>query len=75
MSKDKFIVLACDGIWDCLENAECCEKINKLYASKNASNSNLSVIVEGIFDEILAPDTETGVGTDNMTCIVLYFKQ
>ena len=28
---DKFIVLACDGIWDCLSNEECVEKINKYY--------------------------------------------
>jgi len=28
---DKFIVLACDGIWDCLSNEECVERINKYY--------------------------------------------
>ena len=25
---DKYIVLACDGIWDCLSNEECCQRIN-----------------------------------------------
>jgi len=25
---DKFIILACDGIWDCVTNDECCQKIN-----------------------------------------------
>jgi serine/threonine protein phosphatase PrpC len=28
---DKFIIIACDGIWDCVSNDEACEKINKYY--------------------------------------------
>ena len=27
--EDKFIMLACDGIWDCLTNEECCATINE----------------------------------------------
>lgn len=26
---DKFIILACDGIWDCLSNEQCIESLNK----------------------------------------------
>jgi len=26
-SDDKFIILACDGIWDCLKNDECIDKL------------------------------------------------
>ena len=25
--EDKFIMLACDGIWDCLTNEQCCKKM------------------------------------------------
>jgi len=32
-------------------------------------------LVETLFDEILAPNTEDGIGTDNMTCIVAYFHK
>jgi len=36
----------------------------------------LTKIIEEIFDQILAPDiyTETGVGCDNMTCVIIQFK-
>ena len=26
---DEFIMVACDGIWDCLSNEECIQKVNK----------------------------------------------
>jgi len=26
-SKDQFIIVACDGIWDCVSNEVCCEKL------------------------------------------------
>ena len=31
--------------------------------------------VEEMLDSILAPDAEYGVGTDNMTAILIYFHQ
>ena len=31
------------------------------------------VPVGEMLDEILAKDTETGIGTDNMTAIIIYF--
>lgn len=27
---DKFVILACDGIWDCLTSEDCCQNINQL---------------------------------------------
>ena len=70
-----FIVIACDGIWDCKTNQEVCDffidKFNK------DPNGKISQFIEDLFDEIIAPDvyTDTGVGCDNMSCIVIQFKK
>jgi|TARA_B110000285_G_C15063926_1_gene583977 hypothetical protein len=32
-------------------------------------NDNVAPVVEKLFDEILAPNTDDGIGTDNMTAI------
>jgi serine/threonine protein phosphatase PrpC len=31
-------------------------------------------VVEELFEEIIAPNTDDGIGTDNMTCIVAFFN-
>ena len=71
-------MLACDGIWDCLSNEECIktmqEKINK-HKSKFSTTSVLAFPVEDMFSEILATSTEDGIGTDNMTAILIYFHK
>jgi serine/threonine protein phosphatase PrpC len=40
---------------------------------KNPSlkDTNISPCVEKLFDQILAPNTDEGIGTDNMTCILV----
>ena len=70
-----FVVIACDGIWDCKTNQEVCDffidKFNK------EPDGKISKFIEDLYDEILAPDvyTDTGVGCDNMSCIVIQFKK
>ena len=71
-----FIVLGCDGIWDCLTNQEACDYVkNDLKIS--GENTKLSGILEKMLDSICATDiyNETGVGCDNMTCLVVQFKK
>lgn len=68
---DKFIILACDGIWDCLSNEECVASLNKKLEA-NTTNK-MSDPVEKLLDEILAPNTDDGIGTDNMTAILIKF--
>ena len=70
-----FVVLACDGIWDCRTNQEVCDFFNEKF--KSDPEGRISRFIEDLFDEILAPDvfTETGVGCDNMSCIVIQFKK
>jgi protein phosphatase 1G len=53
-----FIVLACDGVWDCMTNQEICDFINERL--NKDPNTKLSKIIEEIFDKILAPDIYTG---------------
>ena len=49
-----FVVVACDGIWDCKTNQEVCDffadKFNK------DPEGRISEFIEELFDEILAPD-------------------
>ncbi len=54
-----FIVLACDGVWDCMTNQEICDFINERL--KKDSKIKLSKIIEDIFDKIIAPDIYTGI--------------
>lgn len=65
-------MLACDGIWDCLENQECINKLSKYIADEPDSNV---ASVEKMLDDILAPNTDDGIGTDNMTAILINFKK
>jgi serine/threonine protein phosphatase PrpC len=53
-----FIILACDGIWDCLENQEICDIVtNRL---KKDPNVKLTKVIEDILDSILATDIHNG---------------
>jgi len=64
--------LACDGIWDCLSNEECVEDLLNNYIKKQKKEGKeLSYAVELLLDEILAPNTEEGIGTDNMTAVLI----
>ena len=70
-----FAVLACDGIWDCKSNQEVCDFF--MERLRKRPTEKLSKFIEELFDEILAPDvfTESGVGCDNMSCILIQFKK
>lgn len=73
--EDEFIILACDGIWDCLTSEEAVTRVRK-GLSQRSSKEKISEVIEQMFDEIVATDimSSSGVGTDNMTCVVVEFK-
>ncbi|CEP07641.1 hypothetical protein [Parasitella parasitica] len=68
--QDEFMVLACDGIWDCLSNAQVAAYVRKHVAN----NVPLKEICERLMDSCLADSTSTGgVGCDNMTVEIVAF--
>ncbi|KAJ3116027.1 Protein phosphatase 2C 2 [Phlyctochytrium bullatum] len=68
--EDEFVVLACDGIWDCKSSEEVVEFVR----AELAKDLPLKDIVENIMDECVAKDSELGgVGCDNMTIVIVAF--
>lgn len=67
-----FLIIACDGIWDCLTSQEAAELVNELLPKKK----KISAVVEDMFDKIIATDVASsgGIGCDNMTCVIIQFK-
>lgn len=68
---DDFFVVGCDGIWECMPNQEIVDFVAKRLKDKDKL---LSKIVEELLDTILASDTATGIGCDNMTCLIVTLK-
>jgi protein phosphatase 2C family protein 2/3 len=65
---DEFLVIACDGIWDCQSSQAVVEFVRRGIAAKQ----ELEKICENMMDNCLASNSETGgVGCDNMTMIVI----
>ncbi|KAF7843178.1 putative protein phosphatase 2C 60 [Senna tora] len=66
---DEFLVIACDGIWDCMSSQQLVDFIGAQLKTEN----KLSVVCEKVFDRCLAP-ASGGEGCDNMTMILIQFK-
>uniref|UniRef100_A0A0D9XGN6 protein-serine/threonine phosphatase n=1 Tax=Leersia perrieri TaxID=77586 RepID=A0A0D9XGN6_9ORYZ len=67
---DEFIILACDGIWDCMSSQEV---VDFVHEEMNTEDS-LSAVCEKLLDRCLAP-VSGGDGCDNMTVILVQFKK
>ncbi|KAI7857112.1 phosphatase 2C-like domain-containing protein [Circinella umbellata] len=65
---DEFLILACDGIWDCMTNQQAVDFVREAIAAKTP----LDEICEMMMDHCLAPDSEVGgLGCDNMTLVIV----
>ncbi|CUM68514.1 uncharacterized protein PRCAT00006240001 [Priceomyces carsonii] len=64
----EFIVLACDGIWDCYKNGQ----LVKVIRQKLGLGWTLNRIIEFVLDDcLLMANSYTGIGFDNMTLIIV----
>ncbi|KAI5392325.1 hypothetical protein KIW84_076927 [Lathyrus oleraceus] len=66
---DEFLVIACDGIWDCMSSQQLVDYIH----GQLKTEDKLSAVCEKVFDRCLAP-TAGGEGCDNMTMILIQLK-
>lgn len=73
---DSLLILACDGIWDCLTNEECVKTLTTNMKQRKPKEP-FARCIEEMFDEIIANDIfqSSGVGTDNMTAILVQIKK
>ncbi|KAI9282675.1 phosphatase 2C-like domain-containing protein [Sporodiniella umbellata] len=70
--QDEFVVLACDGIWDCMTN----QQVVNFVRQHLAERTRLSEICELLMDHCLSPENDGGgVGCDNMTVIIVGLLQ
>ena len=70
---DDFIVIGCDGVWECISN----EGMNGFIYDKfkNSNNVNLCDIISEIFDRGISKNGNEENGCDNMTCLIIQFKK
>jgi len=91
---DKYIVIACDGVWDVFSNQEICDFISaRLYPSwplpqgikapidettgkRRTEPMDLKTINKEVFDHCITDDPKrtSGIGADNMTCMIILFS-
>lgn len=77
LSDTDFLIIACDGIWDCLTSQETVDYLKpKIRPHKEDKSFKISGVIEAMLDTILAKETETseGIGCDNMSCLVIRFN-
>lgn len=69
-----FMLLACDGIWDCLTNQEAADLMHQRLQSFSPK-VKLSTYVGDMFDKIIASSVAAsgGIGCDNMTAVLVKF--
>ncbi|EAN88537.1 protein phosphatase 2C, putative, partial [Trypanosoma cruzi] len=67
---DEFAVIACDGIWDVLNN----DQVVEFVRHRIQSHIPLEKIAEELLERCLSP-RPFGVGCDNMSVVILQFKR
>jgi len=66
--EDEFLIIGCDGIWDCLTNEEAVKYVRERIDSKTIVEIGTEMLDEIISDD---PRETGGIGGDNMTIMVV----
>lgn len=69
---DQFIVMGCDGIWE--KYVENSQGLIDIVAKDIKSGKEQKKIVEDLLNGLLATNTSSGIGCDNMTAILILIK-
>lgn len=64
---ESFFLLGCDGIWELMTEEELCNLIDQ-------SKLGFKETGEDLLNKALAPNTDEGLGCDNMSCIIVKMK-
>lgn len=71
-SEDEFVILACDGIWDCLTSQQAIDFVRRGVQQ----GETLVQICESMIDVCLAPTSGgSGIGCDNMSILIVALLQ
>ena len=67
-ASDEFIIIGCDGIWDCLTNEQAVAYVRARIAQKSPTDIGAEML-----DEIISVDPRVtqGIGGDNMTVMIV----
>ena len=66
-----FIIMGCDGVWDCVKRQLVCDFVDRQI--RENPDKKLSEILKVIFDRCVSPIWGVILGTDNMSCIIIQF--
>jgi len=71
--EDQFLVLACDGIWDVMDN----QQVVDFVSSGLRTGQSPTDIASDLLNTCLAndPRESRGIGCDNMTCCIVLFDK
>lgn len=65
---DEFIILGCDGIWDCLTNEKAVEFVRSRIQTMSPTEIGVEMLKTIISDD---PRSTQGIGGDNMTIMIV----